>query len=306
MGGFQLMECCIPYLFLAVRFFEARLDRVRVRERVRSRVFLLYNGFPQSGLDKADLVYEILSEGEITRLVAVFHSQQPEVIGPVRSIRPYYVELGDGLDALIVHVGWSQDAMNMLVERKLPHFDEIYGDGASYWRDSTRKAPHNVYTSFEKIVQGAKRKRYRENWIAVTFPFLQEDDQVKGKPAENVTITYIRNYSVSYAYNEDKALYMRSIGTAPHMDKENGDQLSAANILIAYSSHRILDSEGRRAVDVNGPGKGYLLQQGVMQKMTWERKGDVIRAYADGKELPLLPGQTWIHVVPNDATVKIQ
>lgn len=69
---------------------------------------------PQTGLDQADIVYEILAEGEITRFVSVFQSHEATTIGPVRSIRPYFVEIGDALDAVIVHAGWSQEAMDMM------------------------------------------------------------------------------------------------------------------------------------------------------------------------------------------------
>src|SRR5699024_9560113 len=93
------------------------------------------NARPQSALDQADIVYEVLAEGGITRFAAIFQSQSPKVVGPIRSARPYLVEFGDAYDALIAHSGWSQAAMNMLAERNLPHFDEIYGDGAYFWRD---------------------------------------------------------------------------------------------------------------------------------------------------------------------------
>ncbi|ULL13710.1 DUF3048 domain-containing protein [Paenibacillus sp. H1-7] len=256
---------------------------------------------PQSGLDQADLVYEILAEGEITRFVAVYQAQAPKVIGPVRSIRPYFVKLGEALDAVIVHAGWSQDAMDLIAAHKLEHLDEVYGDGAYYWRASDRKMPHNLYTSIEKIRQGAEKKKFRTEWNLQEARFAFAADQpplTDGKPVTKATVNYIRGYNVTYQYNPNSGLYDRFMAGKPHVDKETGKQLTAANILVCESKHQVLDSEGRRDVDVDGPGKGYLLQGGRMKEVTWEQKNGMIRAFSDGRELAMVPGQTWIQIVP--------
>ncbi len=84
---------------------------------------------PQSGLNQADMVYEILAEGMITRFLAVYHSQEPEIVGPIRSIRPYYLDIMKGLDALIVHAGASDEADAMLKKGSLPDVDGLVGRG---------------------------------------------------------------------------------------------------------------------------------------------------------------------------------
>ncbi|WP_040949126.1 DUF3048 domain-containing protein [Gorillibacterium massiliense] len=253
---------------------------------------------PQSGLDKADIVYEVLAEGEITRFLAIFQSQQPTIIGPVRSMRPYFVEIGHGLDAILVHAGWSQDAMNMMVKLGVAHLDELYGDGASYWRSKERKAPHNLYTSFEKATEGAARRKFRTTWTNPQLLFAQKDLKVEGLPAKRVDIPYLLGYKVAYNYDEATGLYMREMDGKPHLDKETGVQLFANNLFIIETKHRVLDNAGRQSVDVQGPGDGYLLQQGKVQTIKWEMKNGAIRAYKDGKELPLLPGKTWVQIVP--------
>jgi len=259
---------------------------------------------PQTGLDQADIVYEILAEGEITRFAALFHSHSPDKIGPVRSIRPYYAEIGEGWDALIVHAGWSQDAINMIKSRNLAHFDEVYGDGEYYWRDSSRKKPHNLYTSVEKIREGAERKNYRSEWKQPALLFRKPDDApMSGKPAARVTIPYLMGYEVEYEYDPASGLYKRYMAGEPHVDPSSDKQLTAANVLICEARHRILDEEGRRNVDINGPGKGYILQNGSMKEMTWKRSDGIIRAYIDNEEVPLVPGQTWIQIVPEGSAI---
>jgi len=262
---------------------------------------------PQTGLDQADIVYEILAEGEITRFVAVYQSHEAATIGPVRSIRPYFVEIGDALDAVIVHAGWSQDAMAILAGRKLAHLDEVYGDGAYYWRSTDRKPPHNLYTSVDKIKQGAANHKFREEWNGPILTFAKDgQSKLTGPAVTQISIPYIMGYVVSYAYDAADGTYKRSMDGKPHLDKETGKQLSATNLLVLEAEHRILDKEGRRDVDVFGPGKGQVFQQGKSQDVTWERKNGIIRVYADGKEIPLVPGTTWVQIVPKGTAVTAQ
>ncbi|MFC5452199.1 DUF3048 domain-containing protein [Paenibacillus aestuarii] len=279
---------------------------------IKSRPFMVMvenapQARPQSGLDQADIVYEILAEGEITRFVSVFQSHEAKTIGPVRSIRPYFVEIGDTLDAVIVHAGWSQDAMNIMAGRKLAHLDEVYGDGAYYWRSSERKAPHNLYTSVDKMKQGAEARKFRTEWNGPLLTFAKSDQRaLTGAAATHIQIPYLQGYYVSYDYNAAESVYMRSMEGKPHLDKETGKQLQTKNLLVLESEHKIVDKEGRRMVDVFGPGKGYILQEGKSQSITWERKAGMIRAYADGKEVPLLPGNTWVQIVPTGTAIKME
>lgn len=266
---------------------------------------------PQSGLDQADLVYEILAEANITRFVAVFQHGSPKIVGPVRSIRPYFVEIGDGMDAIIVHAGWSQQAMNIISDRQLNHFDQVYGDSAYYWRSAERKAPHNLYTSVELIRKGAETRHMRKEWKGSGLPFRESGaessqpvhSQAGGTDAASVLIPYTGGYSVGYRYDPESRVYKREMNGAAHLDKESGRQLTASNILICKAKHRIIDSDGRRDVDVFGPGNGYLVQQGHAREVVWKRDNGLIRAYSDGRELELIPGQTWVQVVPETSAV---
>ncbi len=263
---------------------------------------------PQDGLHLADIVFEILAEGEITRFVAVYQSQEAEVIGPVRSIRPYFVQLGHGLDALVVHAGWSQDAMNMIVAKKVAHFDQVYGDDAYYWRDKSRKMPHNLYSSTALIREGALKKKFREEWTDPSLTFYPENEipVITGKPAASITIPYIQGYEVGYTYDASNNKYNRIMLGELHTDKSTDTQLTADNIIIAFSKHKVLDNAGRRAVDVIGPGEGYIIQRGQLRDITWESKDGMIRAFIDDKEVELVPGKTWIHVVPLGSKVEYQ
>lgn len=262
---------------------------------------------PQTGLHEADIVYEVLAEGDITRFIAIYHSAAAEVIGPVRSIRPYFVELGQAVDGILVHAGWSQEAMNLMVRHKLNHLDQVYGDHDYYWRDKSRKAPHNLYTSVELIRKGAEAKKFRATWTDPVLTFKRAEQKagagaIGGETAESVTIPYLQSYTVGYSYDKAAGTYLRSMKGEAHNDKETGERLSAANVLIVEAKHRVVDSVGRRDVDVQGPGSGYLLQEGVKRDIVWKLRDGIIRAYenADGaREMPLVPGKTWVQIVPD-------
>jgi hypothetical protein len=257
---------------------------------------------PQSGLNQADLVYEVLAEGEMTRFLAVFQSQKPEVIGPVRSIRPYFIELGVGFDAVLIHAGGSPDALATLSRSDYSHVDEI-PNGKYFWREQFRKAPHNLYTKPELIWQAIDDKGMRKTAEPIRFSFLPADAVIaEGEPAATIDITFHSLNKAAFRYDPEQKKYLRFTNGEPHLDLVDNRQLAAANVLVIASRHRILDGEGRRDVDVVGPGDGYLFQQGKAQKIKWKRSGGVIRAYADDamtREMPLLPGQTWVEIVPH-------
>jgi len=261
---------------------------------------------PQSGLNEADIVYEILAEGDITRFIAFFQSKEPAIIGPVRSVRPYYIETAKGFDAVIVHAGGSEQALNMLRNEGYPHLDEIYNAGEAFWRDSTRKMPHNLYTSFTKVYNVLKERGYRLESNLPKFYFREEEKIDSKEEVKEVTIPYYQSYKVTYIYDPEKGEYLRFINEKPHTDRETKEQIRVKNILIIKTKHQVLDSYGRRAVNVYGPGEGYLLQNGKITSILWKREGGIIKGYKNGIELGLIPGNTWVQVIPLENNIITQ
>lgn len=262
---------------------------------------------PQSGMHMADIVYEVLAEGNITRFLTVFQSEEPEVIGPVRSIRPYMIQVADGIDPVIAHAGWSPEAQRMLTTVRRANLNQVVGaDHLYFWRSNERRAPHNLYTSIEKIREGQEAKQFREEWNKITLNFNPDDHEYTGEAAHKVKVNYYSTYHVSYEYDDEEGTYKRFMLDQPHVDKETDTQLTAHNIIIAETAHRVLDNAGRREIDVKGPGDGYLVQQGKVEKVTWETIDGFIRVFKDGEELHLVPGKTWINIVPIGSTIEIE
>ncbi len=287
--------------------FLAPLTGMPAEQEVTNRPFsVMINNLaparPQSGMTQADVVWELLAEGGITRFVAVFQSKEfADPIGPIRSIRPYYIQVGEFYGGVLVHAGASNDGFAILQKQKKEHLDEITNAGAYFYRDKTRKAPHNVYSTLEKLREGAEKRKYA---ASVNVPLLTFSDSspalATAASAANIDIKFmLSSYKVSYAYDSAKGLYYRSINDQPHIDKNNDQQLSAANLVVLSAKHDIKDDVGRLVVDLDKGGEAILFQQGKSIACSWERKeGDVIRLMKDGQELPFVPGVTYYHVVP--------
>jgi len=262
---------------------------------------------PQSGLTQADTVWELLAEGGITRLVAVFQSKEfAEPIGPVRSIRPYFIQVGEFYKGVLVHAGASNDAFAILQRQHKEDLDEITNAGAYFYRDKSRKAPHNVYTTLEQLRAGAEKRKYANT---AEMPALLFDgnppELATAAAASKIDIKFmLQDYKVSYTYDSATSLYSRFINDKPHTDKNNDQQLTATNLVVLAAKHDIKDSVGRLVIDLDSGGEAILFQGGKAIPCRWERSGDdVVRLVKDGKELPFLPGVTYYHVVQSSSSM---
>ncbi|MBU8906398.1 DUF3048 domain-containing protein [Desertibacillus haloalkaliphilus] len=260
---------------------------------------------PQSGVHQADLVYEVLAEGAVTRLLAMFHSEQPDVIGPVRSARGYYIDLANGYDSLYVTHGWSPEAQQMLERQgKADFLSGLYHDGTLFERSSERVAPHNSYISYDDMVRGLEDKGYQLERHIEPLLFYEGEPEIGGVKAEDVTVSYLDRYYVTYRYDEDEQVYHRFNGDDQSVDHETGDPVALENVLIVEMSHRIVDDVGRRSINLTSGGKGVLLQQGRAQQIDWVNEGGRILPVSDGETVPFLPGQTWINIVPDSPGIE--
>ncbi len=259
---------------------------------------------PQSGLNKADIVYEILAEGDITRFLAVFQSEKPGKIGPVRSARDYYIKLAKGLNALYIAHGYSPEAKKMLNNHYIDNLNGIVYDGTLFQRSKARKAPHNSYITYENILKGAKQKKYSMKGLPPSFQFLTDDESkaIKGNEANSLKITYSNGGISDSKFEYDAALgkYKRFSGGNQTADLETNDPILVDNIFIIETVHRFIDSYGRRDVDLTSGGKGYLLQKGKVNEVNWENRDGLIVPLKNGEEVRMVPGKTWVNVVPTN------
>lgn len=267
---------------------------------------------PQSGLDKADVVYEILAEGGITRFLAIYQQNDATEIGPVRSARPYFIQRVLEYDPMYAHVGGTPQALNDIKKYNIPDLNEMYLGTAVFSRSAARVAPHNTYTSTEKMRAYAKEKGYEKKVDVPGFAFLKAGQENKnGTVAQKVNIDYpARENKVIYEYDASTKLYKRSHATGIHKDNVTDKQLTAKNIIIQYLPYRVIDAKGGYlAMEMIGQGKAMLITGGKVYTGQWSKDGDRDKTNftdSDGNELKLNPGQTWIEVVPTETPVSVQ
>lgn len=262
---------------------------------------------PQSGLAEADLVFEAVAEGGITRFIALYQNSQPSLIGPVRSLRPYYVDWAAGFDPSVAHVGGSPDALNMIRSGNYGvDIDQFFNSG-SYWRSDDRSAPHNVYTNFEKInaLNVSKEK------TTSSFSFSPRVDEKKSDTpnATHIDINVSSGqFGTSYDYVAETNSYNRKQGTEPHVDREKG-QISP-KVVIALKTNMSIDADGSHMnITTSGSGQAYVFQNGIVTEGTWSKSGPKDQLFiknSEGKDIQLVRGQTWITALANERSVTWQ
>ncbi|WP_099157699.1 DUF3048 domain-containing protein [Virgibacillus ndiopensis] len=266
---------------------------------------------PQTGLSKADVVFEILAEGKITRFLALFQSEKPDVVGPVRSAREYYFELANGYNALYVYHGAANFVNDMIADRGIEHLNgSLYdNDGHLFKRASFRIAPHNSYLQFDAVYDVAKSKGYDVTAEYEPLPFLSKDEiaNVSGESAQHVEIVYSNNAVmeiVEFDYDADSGKYTRYNDREKTVELETEEPIQVDNVFIVETPHEVIDDAGRRAVDIESGGNAYLIQKGKVQQVQWENRDGRIIPIKDGKPVGFVPGKTWINIIPDNPGIK--
>lgn len=264
---------------------------------------------PQSGIEAADIIYEMLAEGDVTRLLAVYQSELPETVGPVRSARSYFIDLAKGFDAFYVAHGYSPEAKSMLTNNVVDNINGMDYDGTLFKRSKDRVAPHNSYITSENIVNGAKKvdasMSYREK---VSQAFYEPDERGKiGIETSRVDVTYGSSeyFHNSYLYDHQSNRYGRQSAGVDTKDMLTGDTLSIANVLFFEMKHRTIDNEGRQEIDLTSGGNAYVFQNGYMREVKWASIDGIPMAVEESGELvKLVPGKSWVHFIPTSPGLK--
>lgn len=266
-----------------------------------------YKARPQAGLSDADVVYEILAEGNITRYMAVIYTNKPKTIGPIRSSRPYFVDKALEYDPLYVHVGGSEQAKKDIKTFKMADIDGLSSGGDIFWRKKHKSKPNNMYSSFDAILKQAKRRNYNKNGSFETLQFNEEDKDIDGKELTEIKIPYRgEKYISGFKYNKEDGLYYRYVNNKPHLDEATKIHLTAKNIIVQYSVVRVIDNVGRLEMDFVGEGKGLYITNGKVMDVKWKKSSrrDLTRFYdLEGNEIKFNPGITWHQVVPSNLNI---
>lgn len=275
------------------------------------------DGRPQYGMDGADLVYELLVEGGITRFMAVYQSQEVEWIEPVRSARTPFLYLARELDAVLGHVGAAgtagpADTQTQFGRWGVLHLDEQFNPGP-FWRDRSRYAPHNTVTSTVELRGHASGLGWVGPSAAEPWLFKEDFEVANALGGAIGSFSYAFAWSggppgyafaADWYYDADSNSYLRSQAGHWHVDGSSGRRLSARNVVIQYDSAATVDGEGHVLYGSLGEGPAYVFLDGQIIEAVWSKRWREDRTrYWDlnGAEIHFNRGNTWIAVLPYDS-----
>jgi len=254
---------------------------------------------PQSGVAEAGVVFEAIAEGGITRFIALYQEDQPQYIGPVRSLRPYYIDWAVPFDASIAHVGGSPDALSQ-IRNGGKDLDQFFNSG-SYSRISSRAAPHNLYTSFEKLDALNKSKGYNGSTFK-SWP-RKEDQKLAVPTARTIDMPISSpNFYVHYDYHADDNSYWRSEGGGPHMsigsaNDSIGQPVHPRVVIVLVMPYGIAADGQHSEYSTYGSGSAYIFQDGGVTNGTWhkaDRNAQFEFKDANGQTIKLNAGRVWV------------
>lgn len=254
---------------------------------------------PQSGLKDADVVYEAIAEGGITRFAALYQQSRPELIGPVRSLRMYYIDWIAPYDASVAHVGGSLHSLQEIRNGNHKDVDQFFNAG-TYWRSDDRYAPHNVYTSFANLDALNLGRGYT---TANPQPIPRSDATPNGTPATQVTVTMSGPlYNSSWRYDPSSKQYLRSQANQPHLDREKGQICTAVLVVLDMQMDKVMEDGWRENYHTSGTGDAMIFSEGKATAARWHKENMSQQLSftnkTDGKELSLPRGKTWLSAVP--------
>lgn len=270
---------------------------------------------PQSGLSKADIIYEVPAEGGLTRIQALFYAETPDVVGPIRSARPYFIDIAREYNAVFVHHGGSPAAFDYLDTDVVDNISPRTNDSI-FWRSDSRNAPHDSMLNYEDVWDVIRDRSIDALKEMRTFTFAPEvadggskdsaDDEEPIVPTVTA-ITVDNPYTlVEYKYIQETNLYEHYVDGELYIDAENDQAITESNILIQYVSSTVLDKYKRLEIDMTAGGNAMLFTGGNVVEGTWSRANldsPTVFKDAEGNEFVLTRGKTWVHVVNQNTDV---
>lgn len=268
----------------------------------------LYAAWPQAGISSADVIYETVTEGGITRLMAVWADYTAiPTVGPVRSVRDQFVQLAMPMNAMLVHIGGSVYAVNLLNYYRYQDIDGYYlGTHAFAFDESRSKVmnqEHCWFTNGSMIQSGIDiiATLPTTGTLHPVFEFSSEA-VTPANSAKNVRFTFSRVADCALAYNSANGVYLQSQFGEPHVDSNNGEQLAFKNVLLLYTDVSLKEDGIVSEFDMTG-GTGYYFTNGGYEEIVWEKGGVEempVFTKKNGSALLLNPGKTYVAMVGND------
>ena len=290
-----------------------KLQIVNENSKTRPYAVMINNNhaaWPQCGIQDAYLVYEIIAEGGITRMMALYKDQDTAKIGSIRSARHYFIDYAEENDAIFVHWGGSPQAYSRIYAG-INDIDGIALEGSVFFRDKSlrRDYEHTGFTSMENLKKYASSKGFtrdtnKDLLLNYSVDSIDVENLSGAKSAQEVKIKYSDYHSTSYEYDEENKVYKRSMSGVNNVDLVTGEQYTAKNIIVYNVSNYTLndgENKGRQEINNIGSGSGYFITEGYAVPISWEKtshSAQTIYKYLNGEEITVNDGNTFIQIYP--------
>lgn len=294
---------------------------------------------PQSGISAADVVYEAVAEGAITRFLVVFYCQDANPIGPVRSARTYFLDFISEYSEfpLYTHVGGANtpgpaNALGQIDDYDWGGYNDInqFAVGfPTFWRDYNRlghevATEHTMYTTTSKLWDLAKKRGLTQvdkkgvAWDSKFVPYTFKDEAKTADRGSSQAVHVefwegYKQYFVDWAYDSKTNTYKRSNGGQPHLDKDTGKQLEAKNVVILYMSESHAndgyENNAHLLYKTKGTGKAVIFMDGKQTTGTWRKSTRTSRTLlfdASGKSVEFDRGLLWFTILPTDGVLTVK
>jgi hypothetical protein len=275
---------------------------------------------PQCGLSKADILYEILAEGNITRFEAIFSDlNDVGAIGSMRSSRPYYIEVALSYNAIYVHAGGSEQAYSDISSKGVDNIDGVRGaySGQIFYRDPSRQkygTEHSLFTTSEKVIEYTDKLGFESKHAGGIFDYglsFTETPELGASAASaaKVNVSFQGMKDTKFTYQSDKGFYTGHQYDTDLIDGTTGEAVPFKNLLVLFADSKILDDYGRRSFNLDASGEGYFVCNGKAVPIKWSHGGTGTTfeyTLSDGTPLELGIGKTYIGIVPTGSTITME
>lgn len=254
------------------------------------------------GLEHAGIVYEALAEGGITRLMGLFDSTtEVRRFGPIRSVRPYFIDWASEYGGILMHVGGSPEALAQLKNSEaVIDIDQIGAREIYFERDESLDAPHNVFASFSSWLQIKDRMHVQSATVA-PWPYMSLMPRSEASAIQQLDIIYSPDANISWVYTKERNAYLRFLNGGRQL-YATGDTISASNVIVIAVPSETIDTIGRQRMQTLGTGPAQIYRNGEMIRGTWikETRASRMRFLGeDQEEITLVPGISWVSAVPS-------
>lgn len=311
-----------------VMYTNTREDQWKKRRPLGVMIENHVDARPMIGLTRADVVYEAVAEGGITRTLDIFYCQDVGDLGPVRSARTYFLDWLSEYSALYAHVGGANtsgpaDALGQIRDYGILDMDQFGLGFPTYWRSTDKLAPHNVHSTTKKLWEAAASRgdgwgstdKNGKAWDANFDQWKFKDDAPLDQRGDQKPIVVpfwgqAPDYTVTWQYDKTANIYKRYIGDTAQVDSITKETMSPKNVIVQLETERDANDGypgGHLLYGTIGSGQALIFFDGKVIKGRWSKTSRTARTKyldAQGKEIVFDRGQFWIQTIPVGNTVQ--